>query len=90
MSDQAGDDIDRVRVRSSCRWRSAAHAQSFRGGAAELMANVSILFKLHLVLGLAIFLLFPFTRLVHIWSGFASVFYLFRPYQLTRSRGGNR
>ena len=39
---------------------------------------------------MTIFLVFPFTRLVHIWSGFASVFYLFRPYQLTRSRGPNR
>lgn len=63
---------------------------SFRGGAADLVADVSIIFKLHLVLGLTIFLVFPFTRLVHIWSGFASVFYLFRPYQLTRSRGPNR
>lgn len=63
---------------------------TFRGGAADLIANVSIIFKLHVVLGLTIFLVFPFTRLVHIWSGFASVFYLFRPYQLMRSRGGDR
>ena len=63
---------------------------SFRGGAVDLIADVSIIFKLHLVLGLTIFLVFPFTRLVHIWSGFASVFYLLRPYQLTRSRGGSR
>jgi nitrate reductase gamma subunit len=63
---------------------------TFRGGAADLVANVSIVFKLHMVLGLTIFLVFPFTRLVHIWSGFASVFYLFRPYQLMRSRGANR
>jgi nitrate reductase gamma subunit len=62
----------------------------FRGGTAELVAHVSIIFKLHLVLGLTIFLLFPFTRLVHIWSGFASVFYLLRPYQLVRSRGAGR
>ena len=63
---------------------------TFRGGGVELIANVSIIFKLHLVLGLTIFLVFPFTRLVHIWSGFASVFYLLRPYQLVRSRGGRR
>jgi nitrate reductase gamma subunit len=63
---------------------------SFRGGAAGLVADVSVIFKLHLVLGLTIFLVFPFTRLVHIWSGFASVFYLIRPYQLMRSRGGGR
>lgn len=68
----------------------AQHIWTFRGGAADLIANVSIIFKLHLVLGLTIFLVFPFTRLVHIWSGFASVFYLFRPYQLMRSRGANR
>ena len=63
---------------------------TFRAGAADLVADASIVFKLHLAIGLTIFLLFPFTRLVHIWSGFASVFYLFRPYQLMRSRGGNR
>jgi len=63
---------------------------TFRGGAADLIAGTSIVFKLHLAIGLTIFLLFPFTRLVHIWSGFASVLYLFRPYQLMRSRGGNR
>lgn len=43
-------------------------------------------FLLHIVLGMTIFLLFPFSRLVHIWSGFASVGYLFRPYQVVRSR----
>ena len=63
---------------------------TFRAGAAELIADASIVFKLHLVLGLTIFLIFPFTRLVHIWSGFASVFYLFRPYQVMRSRGAGR
>ncbi len=63
---------------------------TFRAGAADLIADTSIVFKLHLVLGLTIFLVFPFTRLVHIWSGFASVFYLFRPYQVMRSRGAGR
>jgi nitrate reductase gamma subunit len=63
---------------------------TFRAGAADLVADASIVFKLHLAIGLTIFLLFPFTRLVHIWSGFASIFYLFRPYQLMRSRGGDR
>ncbi len=63
---------------------------TFRTGAADLVADASIVFKLHLSIGLTIFLLFPFTRLVHIWSGFASVFYLLRPYQLMRSRGAGR
>ena len=59
---------------------------TLRGGAADLVANASWVFKAHLVLGLTIFLIFPFTRLVHIWSGFASVLYLFRPYQIVRQR----
>lgn len=59
---------------------------TFREGAAGLVAGVSLIFKLHIVLGLTIFLIFPFTRLVHIWSGFATVYYLFRPYQVVRQR----
>ncbi|KFB75447.1 respiratory nitrate reductase subunit gamma [Candidatus Accumulibacter cognatus] len=43
-------------------------------------------YKSHLVLGMTIFLLLPFSRLVHVWSGFASLAYVFRPYQLVRSR----
>lgn len=53
----------------------------------ELIAEVPIVFKLHIVMGLTIFLVFPFAPLAHIWSGFASVFYLSRPYQLMRRRG---
>jgi len=43
-------------------------------------------FRLHVVLGLTIFLLFPFSRLVHVWSGFGTIFFLFRPHQIVRSR----
>jgi nitrate reductase gamma subunit len=50
------------------------------------MAAVLWPFKLHLVLGMTLFLLFPFTRLVHIWSGFGTLAYALRPYQLVRSR----
>ena len=59
---------------------------TFRGDAAPLVADASPIFKLHLVLGMTVFLVFPFTRLVHIWSGFASLSYLVRPYQVVRSR----
>jgi nitrate reductase gamma subunit len=59
---------------------------TFRGGAADLVADVNWVFNAHLVLGFTIFLVFPFTRLVHIWSGFASVFYVLRPYQVVRTR----
>ena len=59
---------------------------TFRPGAAELVAGVPLVFKTHLLLGLTIFLVFPFTRLVHIWSGFAAAAYLLRPYQIVRTR----
>jgi nitrate reductase gamma subunit len=42
-------------------------------------------YLVHLVLGMTIFLIFPFSRLVHIWS--APVWYLGRRgYQVVRSR----
>ena len=59
---------------------------SFQSGAPEMLAEVSWIFKAHMVLGMSIFLIFPFTRLVHVWSGFGTVAYLIRPYQVVRSR----
>jgi len=59
---------------------------TFRSGAPELLLEASWVFKAHMFLGMSIFLIFPFTRLVHVWSGFASVTYLMRPYQVVRSR----
>ncbi|MEZ5660864.1 MAG: respiratory nitrate reductase subunit gamma [Burkholderiaceae bacterium] len=59
---------------------------TFRGGAAELMLGAGWVFKAHMFLGMTIFLIFPFTRLVHVWSGFATLAYVTRPYQLVRSR----
>ena len=59
---------------------------TFRTGAVELLANVGWVFKVHMALGMTVFLVFPFTRLVHVWSGFGTVGYLVRPYQVVRSR----
>ena len=59
---------------------------TFRTGAPEVLAEAGWLFKAHMVLGMSIFLIFPFTRLVHVWSGFGAVGYLIRPYQVVRSR----
>lgn len=59
---------------------------TLRGGAAELLLDAGWVFKAHMFLGMSIFLIFPFTRLVHVWSGFASITYLARPYQIVRSR----
>lgn len=58
---------------------------TFQADAADYIADVSPIFKLHLFLGLTIFLLFPFTRLVHMLS--VPLRYLTRPgYQIVRSR----
>ncbi|GGJ11678.1 respiratory nitrate reductase subunit gamma [Neoroseomonas lacus] len=52
---------------------------------AETLQSLSLPYLAHLVLGMTIFLLFPFSRLVHIWS--APVWYLGRRgYQVVRSR----
>ncbi len=54
-------------------------------GAAAFVADVSPIFRLHIFLGMTIFLVFPFTRLVHAWS--APIWYLGRSgYQIVRSR----
>jgi nitrate reductase gamma subunit len=64
----------------------AQHIVTFRGGAAEFLRGVDWIYKVHLFFGLTLFLLFPFSRLVHVWSGFAAVGYLTRAYQIVRTR----
>jgi len=53
---------------------------------ATLLATLPWPYLFHIVFGMTIFLLFPFSRLVHVWSGFATVTFLFRPHQIVRSR----
>ena len=64
----------------------AQRVMTFRVGGAEGLIPVAWPYKVHIVLGMTIFLLFPFSRLVHVWSGFATVAYVFRPQQVVRSR----
>lgn len=52
--------------------------------AAEAIAPVSLVYKLHVLLGVTLFVLFPFTRLVHMVS--APVWYLGRRYQIVRQK----
>lgn len=66
----------------------AQHILTLRGGAAEYIANVDLIFKCHLFVGLTILLLFPFTRLVHMLS--IPVKYLPRPFQIVRARQARR
>ena len=53
---------------------------------AALVAGTDWHFQAHMLLGMTIFLLFPFSRLVHVWSGFGTLAYLVRPYQMVRAR----
>ncbi len=64
----------------------AQHIVTLRTDAAIYVADVAPVFKLHLLLGMTIFLVFPFSRLVHIWSGFGALAYLGRAYQVVRTR----
>jgi len=49
------------------------------------MTAASLSFKIHVLWGLALFAIWPFTRLVHAFT--APLHYLFRPYIVYRSRG---
>ncbi|MCC7282409.1 MAG: respiratory nitrate reductase subunit gamma [Acetobacteraceae bacterium] len=59
---------------------------TLRAGAADYVLEAALPFKMHMVLGMTLFLLTPFSRLVHIFS--IPVWYLFRSWQIVRHRGG--
>ncbi|MCR9215481.1 MAG: respiratory nitrate reductase subunit gamma [Proteobacteria bacterium] len=64
----------------------AQYIVTFQGGAADFVQEEAFIFKAHIFLGLTIFLIFPFTRLVHVFS--APFKYILRPgYQIVRKRG---
>ncbi len=62
----------------------AQHIVTFRAGAADFITDVHWVYKAHVLLGMTLILVAPFTRLVHIWS--IPVSYLWRPYQVVRRR----
>ncbi len=62
----------------------AQHIVTFQTDAASYLVEVDWVFKAHILLGITLFVAFPFSRLVHIWS--APVGYVFRPYQIVRRR----
>lgn len=76
--------LDGAMMLNLAQW--AQRIVTFRGNAVELLDEVNWVFKAHMFLGMSIFLIFPFTRLVHVWSGFGTLAYLMRPHQLVRSR----
>ncbi|MGW6022397.1 respiratory nitrate reductase subunit gamma [Streptomyces sp. NPDC055099] len=54
----------------------------------DRMAAVPVMYQIHAVVGMALFALIPFTRLVHMFS--APLQYLFRPYVVYRSKDPRR
>ncbi len=64
----------------------AQHIVMFNGDAASIITNANWVFKLHMFMGMGLFLIFPFTRLVHIWSGFGAISFLTRKPQIVRRR----
>jgi nitrate reductase gamma subunit len=58
---------------------------TFDASVAATMIDVPVTYKLHILLGFTLFLVSPFTRMIHIWSGVGSLAYLFRPYQIVRT-----
>ena len=58
---------------------------TFNGSeAAAAISGVHLIYKLHVFLGLTLFLVFPFSRLVHVWS--VPVQYFRRNYQVVRAK----
>ncbi len=50
----------------------------------QYLEGVDTIFKLHVLAGMTVFLIFPFTRLVHIWS--MPFGYVARAYQIVRTK----
>ncbi|MFO7858694.1 MAG: respiratory nitrate reductase subunit gamma [Ectothiorhodospiraceae bacterium] len=59
---------------------------TFQTGAAATIYDVHWIYKTHMFLGMVMFLVFPFTRLVHVWS--VPYGYIWRSYQVVRARAG--
>lgn len=74
--------LDGVEMMALAQW--AQHIATFRWGAADFVLGVSWVYKAHIILGLTLFLVAPFSRLVHVWS--IPVSYIWRPYQVVRRR----
>jgi nitrate reductase gamma subunit len=54
----------------------------------QLMASAPLIFQIHAMAATCLFILWPFTRLVHVFS--VPIWYLFRPYVVYRSRDSHR
>lgn len=58
---------------------------TFQPNVAQLLLGTPLIYRLHILLGFTIFLVSPFTRMIHVWS--APVWYLGRRgYQIVRTQ----
>lgn len=74
---------DATSMKALASW--AQHIMSFNVNASDFIVHEHWLFKLHLFIGITFFLLFPFSRLLHILS--VPVYYIFRTgYQIVRKK----
>ena len=63
------------------------HLLLLRGDALSYILDTPWVYRAHMFMAFTLFLIFPYTRLVHIWSGFGSAFsYVFRRRQIVRKR----
>ena len=60
---------------------------TFQTGVAANIYDIHWIYKIHMFLGMVMFLIFPFTRLVHIWS--VPYGYIGRAWQIVRVRSVN-
>ncbi len=80
---QSAQHLDGSSMINLANW--AQHILTFRPGAAQFIAGESFIFKLHIVVGLTMFVIFPFTRLVHVWS-LPIQYFTRKGYQIVRKR----
>ena len=80
---QSAQHLDGSSMINLANW--AQHILTFRPGAADFIAGESFIFKLHIVVGLTMFVIFPFTRLVHVWS-LPIQYFTRKGYQIVRKR----
>ena len=78
----SSDHMDGMQMMKLDEW--AQRIVTFRGDAAAHIADAHWIYKTHVLLGLTLLLVFPFSRLVHVWS--IPLGYLSRPYQRVRRR----
>ncbi len=78
----SGRHMDGAEMMKLVGWAQAV--VTFTPGASAHLTGVALIYRLHMILGMTLFVLFPFCRLVHIWS--EPVEYLTRRYQLVRNR----